>query len=94
MLKVEEIEGQNAVNVISDDRNGENAALDDAINDAAPHLHLDFMATEVVDGLLTWRVERSEYGSLLEAIDMLEGVNDDDLLAAEELVEKLHEEVV
>lgn len=94
MLKVEEIEGQNAVNVTSDDANTENVALDEAINEAAPHLHGDFTALAVVDGLLTWRVERSEYGALLEVLETLDGVDPEEIEAAIMIVEDLKEQVV
>lgn len=95
MLRIEEVEGWESLNVISDDANAENAALDEAIMDAAPHLHADFVALELTDkGLLVWRVERSEYDSLLEVLDALDGVNPDDIENAMEIVEQKRKEVV
>jgi hypothetical protein len=92
MLKVEEIEGQNAVFVISDDKNTENMALDEAVNLAAPHLHESFTNTKVDDeGVLKWRVEASEYGSLLEVLDVLEGVDPEEVEEADTFVEGLRE---
>lgn len=91
MLKVEPIEGQSAVHVVSDDADAENAALNDAVELAAPHLHADFAGTEVDDeGLLKWRVQSSEYDSLLEVLDALAGdVNQYELDEASVTVERL-----
>jgi hypothetical protein len=73
MLRVEDIEGEDAVVVISDDANAENAALDDAVNAMAPHLYDDFSGTGLdAENMLRWRVERSEYSSLLEVLEGLE----------------------
>lgn len=95
MLKIEVIEGADAVNVISDDAYAENVALDDAIMNAAPHLHPDFTAIEINDeGELVWRVERSEYDSLLEVLDAIEGVNPEEVDAALLIVEEEKKEVV
>jgi hypothetical protein len=95
MLKVEEIEGQNAVNVISDDAVAENSALDASIDLVAPHLYTDFTNTQMNgEGLLVWRVERSEYESLLEVLENLEDVDPDEQETAVNFVAKLHEQVV
>jgi hypothetical protein len=95
MVKVEEIEGQNAVNVISDDALSENAKLDDSIDLVAPHLYADLKNTQVNDeGLLVWRVERSEFESLLEVLENLDDIDPDEQEAAVTLVEKLHGEVI
>lgn len=89
MVKVEEIEGQDAVYVVTDDANAENAALDEAVDLAAPHLHEDFTNTDYADGELRWRVGRSDYSALLEVLDSLEGCNPEEVDEAITLVETL-----
>lgn len=92
MVKVEQIEGQDAVYVVSDDANGENMALDEAVDMAAPHLHEEFTGTDYVDGELRWRVGRSDYGALLEVFDTLDGVNPEEVDEAVTLLETLVKE--
>lgn len=94
MLKIEEIEGAEALYVVTDDENAENAALDEAIMEMAPHLHEDYIKTDVEYGVLKWRVQRSEYNSLLEVLDALEGIDPDDVLGATLLVDAKAKEVV
>lgn len=94
MLKVEAIEGRDALMVISDDANAENMALNDAVELVAPHLHQDFSNVEVDEnGLLQWRVERAEWDSLLEVLDSLEDIDPDEQGAAALFVEGKTKEV-
>lgn len=95
MLTVEKI-AETAVEVQCDDANSELASLEEAISAQAPHLSADFasMATGE-DGFLRWRVERSEYESLLEVLEYLdeEFVDPDEQINAVEFMEKLVQEV-
>jgi hypothetical protein len=94
MLKLEEIEGEDALYVVSDDANTENAALAEAIEDAAPHLLVEFNNTDVEDGVLKWRVARADYSSLLEVMDVVEGVDPEEWEAISEMLEAKTKEVV
>lgn len=94
MLKIEEIEGQDAVYVVSDDGNAENANLSDAVELAAPHLVDEFNGTPVENGLLKWRVPHAEYDSLLEVFDALEGCDPNEVDAASTLIEKKQKGVI
>ena len=84
--------------VASDDANAENLALEEAVEMAAPHLLADFQATQVDnDGLLRWRVQREDWGSLLEILEALgvgDGINPDEVGAAIEEVEAATKEEV
>lgn len=94
MLKIEEIEGEDALYVVSDDANTENAALADAIEDAAPHLLLDYNNTEPEGGVLKWRVARADYAALLEVFDVVEGVDPVEWTEATDVIEAKNKEVV
>lgn len=93
MLTIEDIDGADALFVVSDDANTENVALEEAIKDYAPHLYNDFHNTGVEDGVLKWRVQAADYYSLLEVLDALDGVDPDELNAALMHVEAKAEEV-
>lgn len=90
MLKAE-LEGD-IITIVTDDRLAENAALADAINDAAPHLLESFEATGMEDGELRWKVERDEWPSLVEVLDALlasgEGHDYTEVEEAIEIVER------
>jgi hypothetical protein len=89
--------GEDEFTVVTDDLNAENAALEEAIEDTAPHLLADYAATQVgPDGKLMWTVERAEWVSLLEIIDALAAsgnVNPAELDEMEEKVELGKKEV-
>lgn len=70
-------DGDAAVVLASDDRNGENILLDDAIGTAAPELATAYAETPVGDdGLLRFRVERADWLSLLDALETMEDAPD------------------
>ncbi len=80
----------NTLILVSDDANGENAALEDALGAAAPELLEAYTKTAVGDdGLLRFSVDRADWRGLLDAIEELacmSGFVDPDELSAVERV--------
>lgn len=84
MLRIDKED--DTITFVSDDADGENMALQDAIAEAAPHLLDDFEGTDVGDdGLLKFGVQRDDWSSVLEVMDalspviQLEGVSDEEI---------------
>lgn len=78
----------------SDDKNAENAALGEAIDQAAPHLLKQFDETEADDdGQLILSFPREEWSSLLEILDSLDPDDVDperSMAMADEVDQALH----
>lgn len=95
MLKVERDDAETMV-LVSDDANAENAAIQEAVEEGAPHLLENFESCEVGDdGLLRWKLPAPEWSSLMEVLDLLSNsltVNPEDANAAFDVVEAAHQE--
>lgn len=84
--------------LVSDDRYGENAAIEDALKAAAPELLEAYMSTPVSpDGVLRFNVERADWRGLLDAIEELGSksgaVDPDELMGVERLAAMAVEEL-
>jgi hypothetical protein len=84
MLQIQR-EADETLVLVSDDKNAENDALSTAIDEGAPHLLKAWEDTEMGDdGLLRFYVQKPDWLSLLDVIELLSdsgAVDPDDILA-------------
>ena len=84
MLQIQR-ESDDTFVLVSDDHNGENAGLSEAIDANAPHLLEAWDETKVGDdGILRFAVQRPDWPSLLDVIELLsaEGMVDPEEILA------------